>query len=580
MRNTARSAGSALVPVARVGASVAAGISLIGPAVTGLVAAGHGVAAFGGALANMAPAAAELPAMAASFALVKGTIVMAAPAMEKAVTPVTNAFRKMQPEIGRLATKDLPGLSRGFVRVNMPQIRTAMDSIAKSTNGIVKETGKWVNSSEGQKVIGGITKSTSREFAILSPHISAAAIAVGRLTGRGSEFAAQDLAGVIGKIADKIKSLADNTSKADIMKAFGDIGNLVQKFKDWGNALRDVGHWMGENTGKVKALSDVFAVLGVTLGLLTGNYIGAAIAGFSLLVNHWDEVKAAFSSPIVKNAFTGISASIQPLVSWFTDSLMPAMRDTANAIMPSLTRSGAAISAAFRDNKDVIASVQGAFRVLGVIITNVVVPALGAIVAALIGTLGPALRGIGVILRSVVIPVIRGMTETFLNMVGNIIGGAARAFAWVPGLGPKLAAAARSFEGFAANVRAAINDLPTTKTFTYTVKVNGQTSVLRDSGAALGVSYTGSSGHVVRARARGGPVAAGTGYVVGEHGPEFFSPSTSGRITPPGAVSTSSGPAVVVHVHNAVVGGAEQIARAVTEALDRSSLRGLRTARA
>lgn len=34
------------------------------------------------------------------------------------------------------------------------------------------------------------------------------------------------------------------------------------------------------------------------------------------------------------------------------------------------------------------------------------------------------------------------------------------------------------------------------------------------------------------ARANGGPVAAGQGYLVGEHGPEFFQPSTSGAIVP------------------------------------------------
>ena len=42
-------------------------------------------------------------------------------------------------------------------------------------------------------------------------------------------------------------------------------------------------------------------------------------------------------------------------------------------------------------------------------------------------------------------------------------------------------------------------------------------------------------------RAGGGPVAAGKGYVVGENGPEYFQPGTSGSIIPNGRLSTMSG---------------------------------------
>jgi TP901 family phage tail tape measure protein len=40
-------------------------------------------------------------------------------------------------------------------------------------------------------------------------------------------------------------------------------------------------------------------------------------------------------------------------------------------------------------------------------------------------------------------------------------------------------------------------------------------------------------------RAMGGPVASGTTYLVGERGPEYFTPSTSGRITPGGGGGTT-----------------------------------------
>jgi hypothetical protein len=59
---------------------------------------------------------------------------------------------------------------------------------------------------------------------------------------------------------------------------------------------------------------------------------------------------------------------------------------------------------------------------------------------------------------------------------------------------------------------------------------------------ALSGSLAGSTGGVGKFfgklfggfKASGGPVSAGKGYVVGEKGPEFFTPSVSGTITPNG----------------------------------------------
>lgn len=51
----------------------------------------------------------------------------------------------------------------------------------------------------------------------------------------------------------------------------------------------------------------------------------------------------------------------------------------------------------------------------------------------------------------------------------------------------------------------------------------------RSSGGGIGDIFGSLFGG---ARAKGGPVAAGTGYLVGEEGPEFFMPNTSGSIIP------------------------------------------------
>ena len=50
------------------------------------------------------------------------------------------------------------------------------------------------------------------------------------------------------------------------------------------------------------------------------------------------------------------------------------------------------------------------------------------------------------------------------------------------------------------------------------------------------------------ARAAGGPVAAGETYLVGEQGPELFTPSRNGAIAPNGAMA-SARPTVVVNIN-------------------------------
>lgn len=53
------------------------------------------------------------------------------------------------------------------------------------------------------------------------------------------------------------------------------------------------------------------------------------------------------------------------------------------------------------------------------------------------------------------------------------------------------------------------------------------------------------------ARAAGGPVTAGVGYLVGERGPEYFQPNTSGRILPNSALGGGRAPRITIENHGA-----------------------------
>jgi hypothetical protein len=68
----------------------------------------------------------------------------------------------------------------------------------------------------------------------------------------------------------------------------------------------------------------------------------------------------------------------------------------------------------------------------------------------------------------------------------------------------------------------------------------------------------GISGAILKgfgARAMGGPVSAGSPYVVGEKGPELFVPSSSGSIVPNGAMGSSGGSAGGVTVNYNIAAG-------------------------
>ena len=61
-------------------------------------------------------------------------------------------------------------------------------------------------------------------------------------------------------------------------------------------------------------------------------------------------------------------------------------------------------------------------------------------------------------------------------------------------------------------------------------------------------SLAGSLGNAIGgALASGGPVAAGESYLVGEQGPELFTPSANGTIAPNGAVAPAR-PTVIVNI--------------------------------
>lgn len=289
--------------LAKITGIIAGTASAIGPLTTGILAAAKGVVVLGKAMsAGAATAAAYAPSVAGAFALIKGTALIAAPAIVKALEPITKQFIATDKETGALAkrvqdlaTRGLKPLAEQFVKVNLPTIGSAMERIGKSMNGVLVSTGKWINSTAGQSLIKTISEGTAKAMERLGPKLSDVVISFGNLANRAGDKAITGLADVIGRILDRLKAWADSTSTQDIQNNLDSLAGFGQKVKDAFVFLRDIGRWMAENEGKVKALSDALGVLGIALFIFAGGpIIGAIIGALSILINHWEDVKNAF----------------------------------------------------------------------------------------------------------------------------------------------------------------------------------------------------------------------------------------------------------------------------------------------
>jgi hypothetical protein len=118
-------------------------------------------------------------------------------------------------------------------------------------------------------------------------------------------------------------------------------------------------------------------------------------------------------------------------------------------------------------------------------------------------------------------------TLTTLGVIGGKVGEAQTAISGVTGAIDGVTSAAGIASSAIDGIGASINALPTYTALTIDVIYNVK-------GQPVGVGAPGEfgerGGNVFKAA--GGPVAMGNAYIVGEQGPEWFVPNTSGRIVP------------------------------------------------
>jgi len=141
--------------------------------------------------------------------------------------------------------------------------------------------------------------------------------------------------------------------------------------------------------------------------------------------------------------------------------------------------------------------------------------------------------------RRIVDGVLRGVRDSFVAFLGSVLwvfgkvlDGAAWAFGWMPGIGPKLQAAARHFHAFANTVIADLAGIPEVKYVNVVALVNGRRqSIARAVGSANdreGRYAARAAGGIVGQAASGGIRSGLT--LVGENGPELIDAAPGSRV--------------------------------------------------
>ena len=143
--------------------------------------------------------------------------------------------------------------------------------------------------------------------------------------------------------------------------------------------------------------------------------------------------------------------------------------------------------------------------------------------------------------RDVLAPVLGTVLSTALKAVGGILSGLISGFSTLVGL----------INGVVSGIRSMID-------------------LVRNNPLVEGIAGV-ISNVFGGGRASGGPVMAGTTYLVGEKGPELFTPSTSGSIIPNNAMG-GSGTTINLTVNGAI--DPEGTARTIIDVLNRSTARG------
>lgn len=248
--------------------------------------------------------------------------------------------------------------------------------------------------------------------------------------------------------------------------------------------------------------------------------------------------------------------AITPLVSGLVNNVIPKISEFADELGENLKPVMEDVSTFVRD------TLVPAFTAMWNFLNEFIIPTLKTILIPIVKALFSAFdqvattikdneeklkplftlfKAIATFSRDVLAPVMGTVLSTALKAVGSVISGLISGFSTLVGLISSVVSGIKNMIDLVRN-----------------------NPLVRGIGGLIDSVFGGG-------RASGGPVAAGTTYLVGEKGPELFKPSSSGTIIPNNAMG-GSGTTINLTVNGAI--DPEGTARTIIDVLNRSTARG------
>lgn len=363
---------------------------------------------------------------------------------------------------------------------------------AKDLLGNIEEAGKEL----GGGLLGGIAKvlpdGMSKVFSGLPPQVQAGVATAGAAIGitLAGAVGAALTAGILlavggGVLVAGIKAASDSPQVRAAWKTFGDRAKAA--FKDFGKPFE----------GPLARAADTF---------------GDALERMAPTLKRMGESMAPVIDKLAP-ALAGMAEKSLPGI----EKAMEAGKPLWDTLAEHAPKIGEAIDKFF---SSIAEGGPGANKFLGDFLTLLEsqITMLGKVIGTLAKIYGTA--------REVWIGVAGVFAEGvkfILAVLGKIIGGAAAAFGWIPGLGPKLKAAAEKFEEFRKKANAELNKIKDKKV---KITIEQHFKMFGKPGTEVG----GIGGSGFKGLATGGPVKAGQPYLVGEEGPELITPARDGYV--------------------------------------------------
>lgn len=350
------------------------------------------------------------------------------------------------------------------------------------------------------------------------------------------------------KEAQRLQAIALDVS-AGSGKSLEAVTNAMAKAAE-GNtgALVKLGIGLSAAELKTMTMEQVTAKLAETFG-------GQAATQADTFQGKMQRLKVAFDEgKETVGAF--ILDAITPLVSGLVNNVIPKISEFADELGKNLKPIMEDVSVFVKD------TLVPAFKDMWNFLNDFIIPTLKTILVPVIKALFSAFdqvagtikdneeklkplftlfKGIATFSRDVLAPVLGGVLATSLKAVGSILSILISGFSNLVGLINGVVSAIRSLVDLVRN-----------------------NPLVKGIGGLIDNVFGGG-------RAAGGPVTAGTTYLVGEKGPELFKPSTSGSIIPNNAMG-GSGTTINLTVNGAI--DPEGTARTIVDVLNRATGRG------